>query len=143
MKKFDLIEISIKSERTQQLIYSTDQINEYIEKTEIENGIGVIFSPHSTSGLTINSYIDEKTAMDLNDELNRLIPTRLDFHHVVDTPTDASGHIKSSIIGSSFSVIIKNGKLLLGSNQGMFFWEFDGPRERKVYIKIIGDNKED
>ena len=139
MKKSGFFEINIKSQKSQELITITDQINKHISQTGIINGIGVIFSPHSTSGLTINSYIDEKTAMDLNDEVNRLIPTRLDFHHVVDTPTDASGHIKSSVIGCSLNVIIMNGKLLLGSNQGVFFWEFDGPRNRKVLLQIRGE----
>lgn len=69
--------------------------------------------------------------------MNRLVPTRVDFQHVRDTPTDAAGHIKSSLIGTDLTLIIENGDLLLGRSQGIFFWEFDGPREREIKVKII------
>ena len=73
------------------------------------------------------------------DDLDRIIPSRSDFHHQFDTPTDAAGHVKTSIIGSTLTLIVHNGKLLLGSSQGVFFAEFDGPRKRKVYVKVVSD----
>jgi secondary thiamine-phosphate synthase enzyme len=140
--KSELYDLKVFSHKSQELILLTDMINIKILDSGIISGIGVIFSPHSTSGITINSYIDKNTAVDLNDEIARLVPTKLDFHHVVDTPSDASGHIKSSLIGCSQNIIIEDGKILLGSNQGVFFWEFDGPRERKIFLKIIGSTVE-
>jgi secondary thiamine-phosphate synthase enzyme len=133
-----LLEVNIKSSKGQELILLTDILNKKILDSKIKSGIGVIFCPHTTAGITINSYIDINTSLDLITEISRLIPTRLDFQHVVDTPTDASGHIKSSLIGCSQNVIVEEGRLLLGPNQGIYFWEFDGSRERKVLIKILG-----
>ena len=76
---------------------------------------------------------------DLQDEICRLIPTRIDFKHQHDTPTDAAGHVKCSLLGVSIPLIIDGGKLVLGGSQGIFFLEFDGPRKRKYYVKLISD----
>lgn len=76
---------------------------------------------------------------DLQDEICRLIPTRIDFKHQFDTPQDAAGHVKSSMLGVSLSLIIADGKLLLGGSQGIYFVEFDGPRNREFYVKIQAD----
>ena len=76
---------------------------------------------------------------DIMDETNRLVPTRIDFKHQFDTPQDAAGHIKSSLFGVSLSFIISEGKLMVGHSQGVFFMEFDGPRKREYFIKILAD----
>ena len=76
---------------------------------------------------------------DLRDEINRLIPTRIDFKHQFDTPSDAAGHVKSALIGVTMSLIVTRGELLLGSSQGLYFLEFDGPRNRSYYVKVIAD----
>ena len=76
---------------------------------------------------------------DIQDEIRRLIPTRVDFKHQHDTPTDAAGHVKCSLLGVSIPLIIDGGKLVLGGSQGIFFLEFDGPRKRKYYVKLISD----
>jgi secondary thiamine-phosphate synthase enzyme len=115
----------------------TDEIRKIIQDNKVLNGVCYINVPHSTAGITVNSYLDEDTSNDMNFEINRLVPTRVDFMHIRDTPTDASGHIKSSLIGMDLVLIIKDGDFLFGRSQGIFFWEFDGPRDRKVYIKII------
>ena len=65
------------------------------------------------------------------------MPTRTDFHHIFDTPADAAAHIKASLIGNTETVLIENGELVLGHSQGLLFYEFDGPRQRKVMVKII------
>ena len=75
----------------------------------------------------------------MQDEICRLIPTRIDFKHQHDTPTDAAGHVKCSLLGVSIPLIIDGGKLVLGGSQGIFFLEFDGPRKRKYYVKLISD----
>ena len=77
--------------------------------------------------------------LDLHDEICRLIPTVIDFKLQHDTPQDAAGHVKSSLIGVSFSLPIHEGKLLLGHSQGIYFLEFDGPRNREYFVKLIRD----
>jgi secondary thiamine-phosphate synthase enzyme len=77
--------------------------------------------------------------MDLQSEIDRLVPTRTDFQHIFDTPSDAAGHIKSSLIGNQITLIVEQGKALLGSSQGIFLWEYDGPRQRQVLCKVIAD----
>jgi secondary thiamine-phosphate synthase enzyme len=138
-KKRNLYEVQVKTKKFQDLVGITEDINQVLEENKIENGVCILFLPHTTASLTINSYLDIDTSNDLHDEINRIVPTRVDFQHIRDTPTDAAGHIKSSLVGVSSMLIIENGKILLGRSQGIFFWEFDGPRDRVVYLKIIED----
>jgi len=112
---------------------------EAVEKSGVESGICVVYTPHTTAGLTVTSFWDPKGFEDLQDEICRLIPTRVDFKHQHDTPFDAAGHVKSSLIGVSTSFIINDGKLLLGHSQGLYFLEFDGPRNREIFVKIVSD----
>lgn len=105
----------------------------------MQSGLSVVFTPHTTAALTITSFWDPNGFEDLQDEICRLIPTRIDFKHQHDTPQDAAGHVKSSLMGVSLPLIIEDGKLLLGSSQGIFFLEFDGPRKRKFQVKILAD----
>ena len=79
---------------------------------------------------------------DIQDEIRRLVPTRIDFKHQHDTPQDAAGHVKSSLIGISLTFIIEDGTLLVGHSQGVYFLEFDGPRRREYYVKILSDGME-
>ena len=96
-----------------------------------------MFVPHTTAGLTINSYIDPATIQDISNEIRRLVPTRVDFEHIYDTPADAAGHIKSTLVGASLALIVTGGQLLLGGSQGLLFCEFDGPRTRKVHVRVV------
>lgn len=137
MTSKNLYELDVITTEWQETILITDEIRKIINESNIKNGLCVINVPHSTAGITVNSYLDEDTSNDMNFEINRLVPTRVDFMHIRDTPTDASGHIKSSLIGIDLTLIIDDGDLIFGRSQGIFFWEFDGPRDRKVFIKII------
>lgn len=132
-----LKEIPIETQERQALVLVTDQVQQAIAESGVQSGICILFSPHTTAGLTINSYLDPATAKDLQFEIDRLVPTRIDFVHIFDTPSDAAGHIKSSLIGNQLTLIIQDGKAILGGSQGIFFWEYDGPRKRKVIAKII------
>lgn len=132
LKKLDL-----QTNARQELHEITHQVKQLIEDSQISEGICLVYIPHTTAGLVINSFRDPATLLDLNEEISRLVPTRIDFHHIFDTPTDASGHIKSSLTSVNISLIVDQGKPLLGESQGIFFWEFDGPRQRTVYVKII------
>ena len=102
----------------------TEQIQKCVEKSGVRSGLLCAFITHTT-------------------EIRRLIPTRVDFKHQHDTPEDAAGHVKSTLIGPSMTFIIEEGKLLLGHSQGIYFLEFDGPRNRECYVKILADGQED
>lgn len=116
-----------------------DKINAAIFDSGVKEGICIVHNPHSTAGLFINSYLDPNTPKDILHEWDRLIPTRFDFFHQFDTPTDASGHVKSALMGISDTLIVKDSALLLGPSQGVIFAEFDGPRQRKLILKILSD----
>jgi secondary thiamine-phosphate synthase enzyme len=137
MANSTLFAVSIRTQSRQELQVITEQIQEVVRQSDIQSGVCYVSCPHTTAALTINSYLDPATALDLRAEIDRLIPTRVDFHHIVDTPSDASAHIKASLIGGQLVVIVDEGRLLLGDSQGILFWEFDGPRSRKVQIKVI------
>lgn len=117
----------------------TDEIKAFVENSGVQNGVCLVFTPHTTAGLTITSFWDPAGFEDLQDEVCRLVPTRVDFKHQHDTPQDAAGHVKSSLIGVTLSLIIHEGKLLLGHSQGIYFMEYDGPREREYFVKIQPD----
>lgn len=117
----------------------TNDVKEYVKSCGIEEGTCMIFTPHTTASLAVTSRMDPDGFEDLRDEINRLIPTRIDFKHQFDTPSDASGHIKSTLIGVSMSFIVTKGELMLGGSQGLFFLEFDGPRNRNYVVKVIAD----
>ena len=137
MEKSNLFTLDVESRKGQELILITDEVQKLVKQSEVKNGMCFLFNPHSTGSLTINSYLDPNTGADLDSEIDRIIPTRVNFHHILDTPTDASAHVKTSVIGSDMLLIIKDGELLLGKSQGIFFWEFDGPRDRNVIVKIV------
>lgn len=117
----------------------TSEVRSFVEESGIKEGICLITIPHTTAALTITSFWDPNGFLDLQDEICRLIPTRIDFKHQHDTPQDAAGHVKSSLVGASLSVILHDGKLLLGHSQGIYFLEFDGPRSREYFVKLQAD----
>lgn len=115
----------------------TDEIRKTVGENKIKDGICVIFAPHTTAALTINENADPSVKDDILAELDRLIPLNGRYHHAEG---NSAAHIKSSIVGCSKSIIIENGTLLLGTWQGVYFCEFDGPRQREVWVKIIPAN---
>lgn len=115
----------------------TEQIKDCVKKSGVKSGLLCAFITHTTAALTVNSFWDPLGHEDIQDEIRRLIPTRVDFKHQHDTPEDAAGHVKSTLIGPSMTFIIDNGELLLGHSQGIYFLEFDGPRNRECIVKIL------
>lgn len=132
-----LLTIDLHTSNRQELLLVTKQVQAAIADSGIQSGIALLYCTHTTAGITANSYLDPDTAIDLQDEIDRLVPTRTDFKHIFDTPSDAAGHIKASLIGNQLGLIIHEGKVLLGHSQGLFFWEYDGPRKRTLHLKII------
>ncbi|NMC46392.1 MAG: YjbQ family protein [Chloroflexi bacterium] len=132
-------EIKVNTEKSECLVNITEEIRQAVADSGVKEGLCVVFVPHTTAAITINSCMDSMTPLDIVDEVHRLVPTRVDFKHIYDTPADAAGHIKSALIGSSLSLIIKDGQLVLGSSQSILFFEFDGPRKRKVQLRMMKD----
>ncbi len=114
----------------------TADVNELLAQSGVKEGLCVVSVPHTTAGLAITSFWDPRGLADLMDEIDRNIPTRVSYKHQ-DSPYDASGHVKSALMGTSVMLIIHEGKLILGSSQGLVFVEFDGPRPREFYAEFI------
>ncbi len=117
----------------------TDSIKEYVKSTGVREGQCVVYTPHTTAAITITSFWDPRGFEDIMDEIDRLIPTKINFKHQHDTPQDAAGHVKSSLIGVSIAIPIHEGKLILGHSQGIYFLEFDGPRDREYSVSVLGE----
>ncbi len=117
----------------------TDDVKRIVAESGVESGFCFVFVPHTTAALTLTSFWDPAGLDDIQDAIDRLVPTRIDFKHQFDTPRDAAGHIKSSLISVEKLLVVEDGKLAIGGSQGIFFLEFDGPRKREVYVKVTHD----
>jgi secondary thiamine-phosphate synthase enzyme len=116
----------------------TDYISTAVADSGVREGIAVVSLPHTTASLGIISFPDPLGLIDVMDEVSRLIPTRIDFKHQHDTPQDAAGHIKSTIVGTTMSLIVTDAALLLGHSQKIYFMEHDGPRQRQFHVQVVG-----
>jgi secondary thiamine-phosphate synthase enzyme len=128
-----LDKISLKTNKRIELIDVTDKVQEAVTKSKIKDGICYVFCPHTTAGLTINENADPSVKQDIINALNKIIPVNAGYSH---SEGNADSHIKSSIFGSSLNVFIEQGQLLLGTWQGIYFCESDGPRSRELWVKI-------
>ncbi|MEO0216864.1 MAG: secondary thiamine-phosphate synthase enzyme YjbQ [candidate division WOR-3 bacterium] len=126
--------IMISTEKRCQLVDITGEIQKIINKNKIKDGVIHIFCPHTTAAITINENYDPSVQEDITNALEKLIPYRGNYSH---TEGNADAHIKAAIIGSSRTLFIENGKLAFGTWQGIFFCEFDGPRTREIWVKIV------
>lgn len=131
-----LEEIGINTNRRVEFIEITNSIQKIVTKSDIKEGICYLFVPHTTAGLTINENADSTVLEDMIMKLNKIIPFDDNYEHLEG---NSAAHIKSSLIGVNQMIIIEKGKLKLGTWQGVYFTEFDGPRNRKLYVKIVED----
>ena len=111
----------------------TSEVQGIITSSGVKDGVCYIFVPHTTAAITINEHADPDVIEDITARLDELVPQNLNYRHIEG---NSSGHIKASLLGSSQVVFIENGKLVLGTWQGIFFCEFDGPRTRNILVKI-------
>jgi len=125
--------IEIKTERQVEFIEITDRVQDIINKERIEDGAGYLFITHTTAGLTINENADPSVAEDIQMALNQLFDA-MPFRHIEG---NSPAHIKASLLGNSLNLLIEKGKIVLGTWQGIFLAEFDGPRTRKIYFRFI------
>jgi len=128
--------INVKSSHRNEFIDITEKVNETIKETSIVSGICCVYVPHTTAGVTINEGADPSVQRDIQNTLSRLIPHELNYSH---REGNADAHVKASIIGASQFIIIDEGRLVLGTWQAVYFCEFDGPRHRRVTLKLITD----
>lgn len=126
--------LKISSRQREQIIDITPQIQQYIAKNGYSSGILTVFSPHTTAGITVNENADPDVKKDIIAFLNKKIPQDFGFAHIEG---NSDAHIKASLMNFSYSFIVENGQVLLGTWQGIFFMEFDGPRNRTVWLKYI------
>ena len=117
----------------------TDSIQKAVQQSGIKSGLCIVYSCHTTTGIFVTSPKDKRVLRDFVNEINKIVPARNDFLHQFDSPFDAAGHIKCGIIGPSITLIVEENKALLGGGQGVVFIDFDGPRDRNYFIKIISD----
>lgn len=126
----------VETNRKQEFISLDAKIEDVLSKNEIQNGILVVYCPHTTGGITINENADPDVKKDLKLGLNKTFPNDNDYVHMEG---NSDGHMKSSVVGASETLIIEDGSPIFGTWQSVYFAEFDGPRNRTVYIKIIED----
>jgi secondary thiamine-phosphate synthase enzyme len=111
----------------------TAKVREAVEQSLLKSGLAVVYCPHTTAAVTINENADPDVAQDLIFALNKTFPDRQEFRH---SEGNSAAHLKSSCIGASVTIIVDEGKALLGTWQGVYFCEFDGPRQRKFYVSV-------
>ncbi len=129
-----LFKYTIKTHKREELIDITSLVTSSVEKSGIKEGIVIVYIPHTTAGILINENADPSVCEDILNFLNIKVPKNFGFKHLEG---NSDAHIKSCLIGSSKTLIISNGKLILGTWQGIFFAEFDGPRKRTIFVKVV------
>jgi len=129
-------EFSVRTGGATDWINITGEVQKIAAASGVREGICVVFVPHTTAAVTINENADSDVPRDVNFALNMISPDRREFRH---SEGNSAAHTKSSLVGPSLTVIITAGKLLLGTWQGIWFNEFDGPRTRKVHVRIMGE----
>ena len=124
----------VKTTTQTEFIEITHSVQGAVQETGVRDGICIIFVPHTTAAVTINENADPSVVQDIVMELNKIVPFKNQYRHMEG---NLPAHIKASLTGCSEIVLVESGKLVLGTWQGIFFCEFDGPRNRKVHVKVM------
>jgi secondary thiamine-phosphate synthase enzyme len=127
-------ELSLQTRSRFEMIDITAGVQKAVSEEKIESGICLIYTPHTTAAVTINENADPDVPRDILAALDKAVPLSANYRHAEG---NSASHVKSSLVGASELVIIENGRLVLGTWQSIFFCEFDGPRTRKVIIKVL------
>ena len=125
--------ISINTKNRSEMIDITSRVEEELRRSGLKDGVCFLFVPHTTAGITINEHADPSVEADIQAMFNKLVPWEASYRHLEG---NSAAHIKSSLIGNSVILLVESGHLKLGTWQGIFFCEFDGPRSRKLYIRF-------
>ncbi len=129
-----LLEVEVSTSAQTEFIDITEKVRLAAKQLGIRSGIMMIYCPHTTGAITINEGADPAVRRDVVAVLNQMVPWNFDYRHLEG---NSPAHVKSSLIGASEQVIVEDGKLMLGTWQKIFFCEFDGPRKRRIWIKMI------
>ena len=127
-------QINVLSKKRVELIDITSQVQKIVKRSGVTEGVCYVYVPHTTAAVTINENADPSVINDIQNCLNKIVPFDGHYSHAEG---NSDAHIKTSFMGCSTTIVITHGDLLLGTWQGIFFCEFDGPRNRKVHIKVI------
>ncbi len=130
------VTIPIQTNNHTEFIRIDSEIQKVVSESGVENGICIVFAPHTTAAITINENADPDVVRDIITETSKIVPWSDGYRHMEG---NAAAHIKSSLFGASETIIINNGRLKLGTWQSIYFCEFDGPRYRKVWLQILSD----
>jgi len=128
----------VRTSTQTEFIDITRSVQEAVKKTGVKDGICIIFIPHTTAAVTINENADPSVIHDILMELNKIVPFKDQYRHMEG---NSPAHIKTSLVGCSEIVFVESGRLALGTWQGIFLCEFDGPRNRKVHVKVISNGR--
>jgi secondary thiamine-phosphate synthase enzyme len=128
--------LSVKTDRRTQLVDVTAQVQKVVAASGVARGVCYLYVPHTTAAITINECADPDVARDVEGALDRLIPKTGPFRH---SEGNSDSHVKAVLVGTSQMVLVEDGKLALGRWQGVFFCEFDGPRDRRLQVKVVAD----
>lgn len=127
--------IEIRTKSREELIDITSEVQEAVRKSGVVEGICLVYVPHTTAAVAVNECADPDVRSDILMALKKAVPDTLAYSH---SEGNSPAHVKATLVGPSLSVIIEDAKLVLGTWQGIFFCEFDGPRSRKVWVRIVG-----
>ncbi len=127
--------IEIRTRAKEEFVDLTTELDRIVTAAGVASGVCVVAVPHTTAGVTVNENADPDVRADLLMTLRRIVPDTLPYAHAEG---NSPAHVKAALVGSSVSLIVEDGRLRLGTWQGVFFCEFDGPRTRKVWIQIVG-----
>ena len=128
--------INLTTHSREDIIDITPNIQEFLSENRLQSGLLTVYSPHTTAGITVNENADPDVKRDMNAFLKKIIPQDFPFKHAEG---NSDAHIKGSLMNFSQTFIVENGRLQLGTWQGIYFMEFDGPRNREVWVKFIGE----
>ncbi|HIT72410.1 hypothetical protein B5E58_02265 [Tyzzerella sp. An114] len=129
-----VFEFSLKTTKSNEFVNITGLVKDAVKRSGVENGMCVVFVPHTTAGVTINENADPNVVKDMLMELSKIVPEDKEYRHAEG---NSSAHIKASMMGSNQTIIVENGELKMGVWQGIYFTEFDGPRQRKFFVKVM------
>jgi secondary thiamine-phosphate synthase enzyme len=128
--------LHVKTNKRVDIVDVTNDIQSLVHTSGVDSGILTVYVPHTTCGITINEHADPDVVRDIRYQLEQIVPYQKGYQHLEG---NADSHIKTALVGSSEQVIIENGALILGTWQGIFLCDFDGPRTRKIHVKITAD----
>jgi secondary thiamine-phosphate synthase enzyme len=130
--------LGVKTRRRTQLVDVTAEVERVVAESGVISGVCYVYVPHTTAAVTINEHADPDVATDLEGVFDRLVPHAGPYRHA-EGNTDS--HAKAVMVGASQMILVERGKMALGTWQGVFLCEFDGPRERNIWVKVMGDGK--